>query len=54
MDKYTEYLLAQINEYREMLDEYPEEDHSVHKNVIDELLQALVQYQNFKVKPYIN
>ena len=54
MDKYTEYLLEQINYYKEMINKDPEESHMVHQTVIDELLQALVQYQNFKVKPYIS
>lgn len=53
MDKYIEYLLEQINYYKEMIKEDPEENHNLHNTVIDELLQALVQYYNFKVNPYI-
>jgi len=51
MDTYAEYLLNQINHYRESMKEDPSNSY---RFVIDELLQALTQYQNFKVKPFIS
>jgi hypothetical protein len=54
MDKYSDYLLNQINEYRESLNGCSADEQFAYKCIVDELIQAFAQYQNSKVKPFIN
>jgi len=46
MDKYTEYLLDQINMQRDIAKEDTKIDSKVAAAIAEELLNALVQYQN--------